>query len=163
MPKGNEIITYKNRIIHDILHNEDESLSHDLVYALDPDCIGCEDELIYSNIFPYLKVPDIQTEAKCYITMAVNMLKVSPKNYFFKNMVITINVIVHDEKMKMDPQYNATRADYIAAIINKIFNGNKGYGIVPLEYVSDTESLLLNSFFMRTMRFSCDELNSVRC
>lgn len=96
--------------------------------------------------------------------MAVNMPRVSTKNYFFKNMMITLNVIVHQEKMKMDG--SATRADYIAAKLNQIFNKNKNYGTVSLEYVSDEESVLSvgnSRFFCRSMRFSCNELNNVRC
>lgn len=164
MAKGTEIIDYKNQIIRDILSNTiDPSLSRDIVYAIDENYIDAEEELIYRNIYPYLRIPDTQTEARSYITMSVDMPKVSTKNYFFKDMVITINVIVHEEKMKMPVRYSATRADYIACLINKIFNGNKNYGNVPLEYVSDVESIILNKFFVRTLRFRCNELNTVRC
>lgn len=164
MAKGTEIIDYKNQIIRDILSNTiDPSLSRDIVYAIDENYIDAEEELIYRNIYPYLRIPDTQTEARSYITMSVDMPKVSTKNYFFKDMVITINVIVHEEKMKMPARYSATRADYIAYLINKIFNGNKNYGNVPLEYVSDVESIILNKFFVRTLRFRCNELNTVRC
>lgn len=164
MAKGTEIIDYKNRIIKDLLHNEiDATLSTELVFAIDADFLECEDELIYNNIFPYLRVPETQTETKAYITMAVDMPKVSTKNYFFKDMVITINVIVHESLMKMPAKYSANRADYIAKIVNKIFNGNKNYGNVPLEYVSDVEGTVLNKYFTRSMRFRCNELNTVRC
>lgn len=163
MAKGTEIIDYKNRIIKDILHNQDETLSTEIVAAIDENFLGAEDELIYENIFPYLRIPDTQDEAKSYITMSVDMPKVSTKNYFFKDMLITINVLVHEEKMKMPAIYSATRADYIASLINKMFNGNKNYGNVPLEYVSDVESIVLNKFFMRSLRFRCNELNTVRC
>ena len=95
--------------------------------------------------------------------MSVDMPKVSTKNYFFKDMVITLNVIVHEGIMEMPKNYSATRADYIASLLNKIFNQNKNYGNVALEYVSDVESILLNTFFVRTLRFRCNELNSVRC
>lgn len=91
------------------------------------------------------------------------MPKVSTKNYFFKDMVITINVIVHEDIMKMPKNFSATRADYIASLINQIFNQNKNYGNVPLEYVSDVESILLSKYFVRTLRFRCNELNTVRC
>ena len=163
MAKGTEIIDYKNRIIQDILFNEDKELSKEIVYAIDEEFLGCEEELIYERVFPYLRIPDTQIEARSYITMSVDMPKVSTKNYFFKDMVITINVLVHEDKMRMPARYSATRADYIASIINKIFNQNKHYGNVPLEYVSDTESIVLNKFFMRTLRFRCNELNSTRC
>lgn len=163
MPKGNEIIEYKNRVIKDILFNDDEALSHEIVSAINAEFLGDEESLLYQNIFPYLRIPDTQTEAKSYITMSVDMPKVSTKNYFFKDMLITINVIVHQELMEMPVQYSATRADYIASLINKIFNQNPHYGNAPLEYVSDVESILLNTFFVRTMRFRCNDLNSTRC
>lgn len=91
------------------------------------------------------------------------MPRVSTKNYFFKDMLITINVIVHEDLMKMPFEYSATRADYIASLINKIFNHNKNYGNVPLEYVSDEEGVLLNKYFTRSLRFRCNELNVVKC
>lgn len=161
--KGNEISDYKNHVIRDILHNEDESLSTEIVSAINPDYIGSEDDLIYNNIFPYLRIPETQTEVECYITMSVDMPRVSTKNYFFKDMVITLNVICHEQMMRMPARYSATRADYIASLLNKIFNGNKNYGTVALEYVSDVESILLNKYFVRSLRFRCNELNSARC
>ena len=88
MAKGTEIIDYKNRIIKDILHNPDETLSNEIIMTIDESYLGAEDELIYENIFPYLRIPDTQDEAKSYITMAVDMPKVSTKNYFFKDMLI---------------------------------------------------------------------------
>ena len=163
MAKGTEIIDYKNKVIRDILHNSDPQLSTEIVMAIDPEYVGSEDDMIYEYIFPYLRIPDTQSDTKCYITMAVEMPRVSTKNYFFKDMVITINVIVQQDIMRMPPRYSATRADYIASIINKIFNGNKNYGTVALEYVSDTEDILLRDYFVRTLRFRCNELKAVKC
>ena len=130
---------------------------------ISPDLINKRYELLYKNIFPYLRIPDTQKEASSYITMSVDMPKVSTKNYFFKDMMITINVIVNERIMEMPKSFSSTRVDYLAALINQIFNQSKNYGNVPLEYVSDVESILLNTFFMRTLRFRCNELNTVRC
>lgn len=164
MAKGKEIIDYKNRIIKDILFNDyDETLSSDIIIAINKEYLENRNELVYKNIFPFLRIPETQNEVKSYITMSVDMPKVSTKNYFFKDMVITLNVIVHEEMMKMPTSFNATRADYIASLINQIFNQNKNYGNVPLEYVSDVESILLNKYFVRTLRFRCNELNTMRC
>ena len=40
MAKGTEIIDYKNRVLKDILHNPDSSLSADIVNALAPEYLG---------------------------------------------------------------------------------------------------------------------------
>lgn len=146
------------------MYNEDDNVtSSDLIMAIDPNFINNRDGLVYRNIFPYLRIPETQTEARSYVTFSVDMPKVSTKNYFFKDMVITINIIIHEDLMRMPPNFSATRADYIASLINKIFNLNKNYGNVSLEYVSDVENVLLNKFFVRTLRFRCNELNTVRC
>lgn len=158
-----DIASYKNQIIRDILFNSDESLSADVVNAIDKNYFGNESELIYQNIFPYLRIPETQTETKCYITMSVDIPKVSTKNYFFKQIIITLNVIVHEDLMKMDDSYNSTRADYIDKLLNKIFNGNENYGSNALEYVSDVESVLLNKYFVRTLRYTCEDVNSENC
>lgn len=131
--------------------------------AIDPTFINNRNKLIYKNIFPYLRIPKTQKETCSYITMSVDMPKVSTKNYFFKDMIITLNVIVHEDIMEMPKIFSATRTDYIASLLNQIFNQNKNYGNVSLEYVSDVESILLNKFFVRTLRFRCNELNTVRC
>lgn len=163
MAKGNEIIDYKNQVIKDILFNDDETLSTDIIMAINEEFLDKRNELVYKHIYPYLRIPETQSEVKSYITMSVDMPKVSTKNYFFKDMVITINVIVHEEMMRMPITFSATRADYIASLVNQIFNQNKNYGNVPLEYVSDVESILLNKYFVRTLRFRCNELNTMRC
>lgn len=163
MAKGTEIIDYKNRILKDILHNEDEQLSREIVETIDTSYVGSEDDLVYENVFPYLHIPKTQDEVKSFIMMSVDMPKVSTKNYFFKNMVITINCVVHEDLMKMPARYSATRVDYLASLINKVFNGSKNYGTVALEYVSDTESILLDRYFVRSLRFTCNELNSIKC
>lgn len=127
MAKGDEIVRYKNRIIKDILCTETDGLSEDIISAIDPKYLDEEIryDIVYEHVFPYLAIPKTEKETKTYITMAVNMPRVSTKNYFFKNMLITLNVIVHQEKMKMDG--SATRADYIASKLNRIFNHNSNF------------------------------------
>lgn len=164
MGKGEEIIDYKNMVINDILYNkEDETLSNDIVMAINPQYINNKQGLIYKHIFPYPRIPETQTETCSYITITVDMPRVSTKNYFFKDMLITVRVIVHQDLMKMEKEFSASRSDYIGALINKILNQNKNYGNTPLEYVSDVESILLDKFFVRELRFRCNELNKVRC
>ena len=107
MANGNEIIDYKNRIIKDIIYNDDDTLSTEIIMAIDENLLDKRNELLYENIYPFLKIPQTQTEVKSYITMSVDMPKVSTKNYFFKDMVITINTIVHEDKMKMPKIYSA--------------------------------------------------------
>lgn len=165
MRKGDEITAYKNKVIDDILNTDRDGLSEDIINAIDPEFLDDRYSLVYKNIFPYLMIPNTQTETKSYITMSVDMPRVSTKNYFFKDMLITLNVIVHESLINMEDE-SATRADYISSKLNKIFNNNTGYGNQPLEYVSDVESVITvgnTRFYTRSMRFSCNELNATRC
>ena len=116
MAKGDEISRYKNRIIKDILCTETNGLSEDVIAAINPKYLDKQVryDIVYKHIFPYLAIPKTEKDTKTYITMAVNMPRVSTKNYFFKNMLITLNVIVHQDCMKMDDN-SSTRADYIGS------------------------------------------------
>lgn len=130
-----------------------------LVSALKAPDILANEQLVYTHIFPYLHIPDIQEDAGCYITMAVNMPKVSTVNYFFKQMLLTVCVICHQGIMKTD--YGATRTDYIGGIIKGILSGRKDIGNIPLTLVSDEEGLITNVHHHRTMRFQTSDFNRV--
>lgn len=161
---GTEIGEYKSKVFHELVYTKEDNLSEEIVKAIDPEYFNYEDEMLYEYIFPYLRVPEIETETKSYVLLSVNVPNVSTVNYFFKEIVITIMVVVHQDLMKMKAGTNRTRADYIGERINKIFNRNKNISDnEPLEYVSDVEGVLLNKYHTRTIKFRTKEVNNMEC
>jgi len=154
---------YKSVAINEIISTERDGLSDEIINAIDPKFLEEPTDLIYEHIFPYLRVPNLTTEMGSYILVAVDVPRVSTKNFFFKQIVITVMVMVHQDLMYMGGETNRTRCDYIAERIVKILNGNKSFTGERLEYVSDTEGIVLNTYHTRTMRFSADDTNDLPC
>lgn len=154
---------YKSVAINEILFTDRDGLSEEIISAIDPSCLEEPTDMIYSRIFPYMRVPDTIKDSGSYILMSVDVPKVSTANYFFKQIILTLMVVVHQDAMYMDGKTNRTRCDYIAERLNSIFNRNTHFNGEYLEYVSDVEGIILNRFHTRTMRFTVKEINNTQC
>ena len=153
------IAAYKQKILQDLLYNEDDSLSCALITAIDKTYLENRDGLIYQNIFPHLRSSELETEEPCLLTFAVDIPETESKNPLLKDMAITFHVIVRPEQMRLSSDTAMTRTDHIASILAGIFGQNPTYGASPLEYVSDLESILPNGCPARTLKFCCREIN----
>lgn len=154
---------YKSVAINEILFTDKDGLSEEIITAIDPKYINEPSDLIYNRIFPYMRIPDLVSDVGSYILMSVDVPKVSTVNYFFKQVVLSFMVVVHQDAMYMSGKTNRTRCDYIAERLNSIFNGNKTFTGESLEYVSDIEGILMNKFHTRTLRFKVEEVNRTQC
>lgn len=115
-----------------------------------------DSELVYNNIFPFGKLPDTQTDAKCFITIQVTMPQVSTKNFFFKDVLLIVQVICHDDLMRAD-EYGMPRADYLSVKICELLNGNTDFGYGEMQLVSNVEGPYAERYYSRTMRFQTQE------
>ena len=154
---------YKSVAVNEILFTDREGLSEEIITAIDPAFLEEPTDLIYTHIFPYMRIPDVIKDTGSYILMSVDVPKVSTVNYFFKQIVLSIMVVVHQDEMRMHGKTNRTRCDYIAERIYSIFNGNKNFTGEQLEYVSDVEGIIANKFHTRTLRFTVEEVNKTQC
>lgn len=155
MAAQKDIAKYKQKLVSALIGNTD------IVAALSAEDITNPDDLAYTHIFPYLRNPDIQDISKCFITMSVDVPQVSTKNYFFKDMLLIVNIVCHEEIMKTD--YGATRIDYLSGLVDAELNGRRDFGNIALELVSNVEGSSSNGFCFRTMRFRSSEINKPSC
>ena len=130
MAYGKEIVTYKNQIASTILN--DNAIVSMITEIIPPE--KPVEDLLYTYIFPFDYIPDAIQEVGCYICYEIEVPKVSIVNYFFKDVIITFRIICHQAAMKTS--YGATRIDYLAHLIELLFNGNTEYGFNNLELVS---------------------------
>lgn len=144
----NELYKYKQKIIEMIASHKD--ITDAIVTDVDPS------ELVYNNIFPFGVLEFVQNDTSTCITVEVTMPSVSTKNYFFKDVLVVINVICHNDTMKTD--FSIPRHDYISAKICEILNGSDELGYGELELVSNTESAFTERHSGRTMRFQTQEM-----
>ena len=155
MATQKDIGRYKQHLMSLLIHNSE------IVEAIDSKEFKDPEDLVYTHIFPYLRNPKIQDQARCMITMSVEVPKVSTKNYFFKDMLLYINIVCHQDLMKTD--YGATRIASLSGLIDEELNGRKDFGNVALELVSNTEGATTNDFCFRNMRFKSSEINKPSC
>lgn len=116
-------------------------------------------DLFYTHIFPYAYIPGTIETAGCYITFEISMPNVSTINRFFKEVLITISIICHQDLMQMTESEplgttGATRTDYLSVEIDKLFNKSTGImGKNELELVSNIEGAIDPIHRCRIMRF----------
>lgn len=158
-----EIISYKQKAMERIL-NTDTIVS--ALKARDAKGNPLEiDELPYRFIFPFGYIPQTLEIAGCYITIEVSMPSVSTVNYFFKDVLMLITVICHQDLMQMtDEHTGATRIDYIAVELDKLFNNKENsIGTFDMELVSNTEGSVDSVHRYRQLRFKTKELRRDSC
>lgn len=143
-----ELYEYKRKVVEKLL-DDNEIVEGLNAQELEPS------ELMYRNIFPFGVISDTELDAKCFITVEVTMPQVSTVNYFFKDVLLVINVVCHNDLMRT--KYGIPRHDYLSAKICEILNGSTDFGYGEVELVSNTENAFSERHAGRTMRFQAKE------
>jgi len=156
MANSFEIIRYKQKLISSIV-NQDT-----IINLIDSDYIGIGDELIYNNIFPYMRVPHTEEEKLTYITMRVDVPNISSSRKTLKDILITISVVTHQDLMKVE-NGGGTRTDLLGAEIDNLFNGSDEFGIGQLELKSNFEENVDYKHRCRTLKFVVTDINRSLC
>ena len=146
-----DVIKYKNKIISKLIDIPDI-----FTYIKNTD-ISKPSDMIYKNVFPYMKIPDTTTVVKNYICFDFNA-RSSNYNDLYKNINITISVICHESDIKT--AYGC-RHDVLGSIILENFNWSNFLGL-ELELYSDMESILEKEYHVRTLQFKNLVLNSLQ-
>jgi len=120
-------------ILKCLVNNQPNFLDYPLPSNFDPY------SLIYTQIFPYRYVPDIQTEPKTFITMRFNY---SPNGVTFKNGSIYFYIITHQSLIRTD--YGMLRYDFLINKIDEVFNLSRDIGIGKLPFYDMSDFLVDN-------------------
>ncbi|MGF6375113.1 hypothetical protein M2140_000147 [Clostridiales Family XIII bacterium PM5-7] len=155
--KAYDIIQYKRSVMNSII-NEDIIVK--AINGKDSNGVPYEPgDLYYTHIFPYAYIPGTIDVAGCYITLEMNIPQVSTANHFFKDLLISVTVICHQDIMQMcegEPlgATGATRADFVAAEVDKLLNNSVGIvGTKELERVSNIEGAIDPAHRCRIIRY----------
>jgi hypothetical protein len=121
----------KNEIIMRLISSENiiKALTYPLTNFLEQPTSEDPISLIYTQIFPYAKVPTTQDTAKTFITMKFGY---KPDGVFYKVSNIWFYVITHISLVRTD--YGMLRYDFIINEIDKLFNSQRGIGIGKLPF-----------------------------
>ena len=157
-----EISKYKNSLMKEIFENQT------IVDAIDSQSEnyvkGENDTLIDENIFPYLRIPETQRDADCFVLMEVDVTNVNRHNKIYSDIRITLWVMCHQERMKIRlPQGSATRTDFIGEQLIEMLNGKERYGVSSLELVSSRGIVFNDKWQYREVVFKGFDLNREVC
>lgn len=105
-------------------------------------------QMVNTNIFSYMKIPNSTTTVKNYICFDYNS-KQSNKNSVFKTCTVNMGIICHEDTINTN---YGNRHDVLGGIIMNSFNWTNILGF-DLELISDTEAILEDKYHVRTLQF----------
>ena len=127
MANSQEIIRYKQQLTSLIINNTA------IVKLINEPEITNPEDLIYHNIYDFVRIPETIDEEKTYICIKVDVPQVYRSSFLFKQLIISIYIISHQKQMITE--YGGTRIDLISALLDKMLNGRRDIGKKKLELI----------------------------
>lgn len=149
-------IVRKKRIIAQMLYSDP-----DIVEALDNPEIdpSVPEDLVYNNIYPFLRIPGTQDVSKSFITFTVDDTERIPSNLVMKTQIVQFVIFVHKDLVKT--KYGMARHDLLGYLIRDIFNLSNKLG-PQMELMSNREGVTDADYHTRTLRFELIDDNSTK-
>lgn len=128
-----DFFDYKNRLMSDLLTNED------IVRLIDDDeefLLQNADQLVYKNVFPYEYIPETDAHGTTYICMDVDVQAQTRRDNskLLYSPILYVWVFSHRSKLRL-PE-GGVRTDKLCSEIAKAIDGSMYYGIGELELSS---------------------------
>lgn len=149
-------IIRKKRIIEKALYSDE-----DIVEVIDDPDIdpSCPEELVYSSIYSFIRIPGTQDESKNFITFSVSDMGRMPNNEVMKSQYVQFVVFVHKDLVKTN--YGMDRHDCLGYLIRDIFNLSNMLG-PQMELRSNVEGATDTDYVTRTLKFELVDDNSTK-
>lgn len=145
-----DIGVYKNRLVSAILNS-----NNIIQLLLNKDTYSDEevDDLMYTQIFPYLYVDGTQIEVLSYICLEVNVPRIPTTT--IKDIQIIIWAYCHKDCMKYSKKgFLGTRTDILADMVERELRDSDRFGIGKLRLTSVSHFFPNNKYYGREMRFT---------
>lgn len=155
MANSQEIIRYKQQLTSLIINNAA------VVKLINEPEITNPEDLIYHNIYDFVRIPETIDEEKTYICIKVDVPQVYRSSFLFKQLIISIYIISHQKQMITE--YGGTRIDLISALLDKMLNGRRDIGKKKLELISNIEDSIGSKHRCRIMKFKAEDINNSKC
>lgn len=135
------------RIIENVLYNDPDIVELIDNQYIDPEC---PDDLVWKNLFPFIKVPGVQDESKNFICYEVDDMGEIARNDRMKQQIIQFVVFVH--KSLIETKYGMPRHDALGYVIRDLFNRSHLFGH-ELKLVSSKGGTTDTDYYTRALRF----------
>jgi hypothetical protein len=121
---------------------------------LDQPLIDDPTTLVYTQIFPYQRIPTSNDTAKTYITMKFSY---RPNGMYYKINTIYFYVITHISLVRT--AYACLRYDYLINQIDILFNSQRGIGIGKLPFYEMSDFQINESWLGSYIGYKSTEFN----
>lgn len=154
--KIDDDIVFKKRLIGEMLYSDP-----DIIEVLEnPDIDkSCPDEVMYNNIYPFIRVPGTQDVSKSFITYMLDDMETSQVNRSIKSQYLKVVIFVHKDLVKT--KWGAERHDLLGYLVRDIFNYSNKLGM-QLKLVYDREGVTDADYCTRTLQFEITTPNSIK-
>ena len=147
---------WKNKILSD-LQNDDEFL----------EALGVTEEekedLVYHRLFPHYYIPGTTQTVTTYVALEIDIKSLS-RTLIYSYPIITFTILSHQDDMRLDlPGVSATRIDYLGELLDRRYNGAKGFGIGVLELKTSIAGNLDSKYRYRQLVFKGTDINDSLC
>lgn len=112
----------------------------------------------YDGIYPFVFVPEVQSQDKCYICYKVDYELVETSKKF--NITHIVTFVTFCSVQKQDTGMRCNRVDAIAFCIRDLFQGHNPHGFT-WDLIEDEESVLTTGYIARTLQFRYKNPNRV--
>lgn len=149
-------IARKKRIIERKLYEDPDIIEILDDPDVDPDC---PEEIIYSSIYPCIRIPGTQDVSKNFITFTIDDTERMPYNQVMKTQIVQFVIFVHKDHIKT--KYGMARHDLLGHIVRDIFNLSNALG-PQMELASNREGVTDTDYMTRTLKFELITDNSTK-
>ena len=149
-------IVRKKRVIGEMLYNDPDIIEVLDNPELDP---SCPEEYLYTNIYPFIRIPGTQDVSKSFITYMLDDMEAAQINKAMKSQFLKVVIFVHKDLVKT--KWGAERHDLLGYLIKDVFHLSNSLGM-QLNLVSNREGVTDTDYCTRTLQFEMTTPNSVK-
>ena len=149
-------IIRKKRVIAKMLYSDP-----DIIEVLDNPDINPEypEDIMYKNIFPFIRIPGTQDVSKSFITFMLDDMETAQTNKAMKSQFLKVVIFVH--KDLTTTKWGTERHDLLAYLIRDIFHLSNNLGL-QLNLVYNREGVTDTDYCTRTLQFEIVTPNSMK-
>lgn len=149
-------IIRKKRLIGQMLYNDPDIIEVLDNPDLDPEC---PEEYYYTNIYPFIRVPDTQDISRNYITYMLDDKETNLVNSNMKSQFLTVVIFVHKDFIAT--KWGAERHDLLAYLVKDVFHLSNSLGL-QLNLISNREYIKDTDYYTRTLQFEMTTPNAIQ-
>ena len=149
-------IIRKKRLIGQMLYSDPDIIEVLDNPELDP---SCPEEYMYTNIYPFIRIPGTQDTSRNYITFMLDDMESAQFNKVMKSQFLKVVIFVHKDLTKT--KWGAERHDLLGYLVKDVFHLSNSLGL-QLNLTSDREGVTDADYCTRTLQFEMTTPNSVQ-